>query len=74
MIYDEYEEEVHVSRWSPEPKCSCTGEGKAVLFDGEMVIFKSPSCRIHAATLSHTQTPQSVETLVGNWSGREREK
>jgi len=72
MIDNDDEEEVHISRWSPEPKCSCTGEGKEVLFDGEMVIFKSPYCRVHAATLSHTETPQSVETILGNFGGREK--
>ena len=65
-------EELKDYRWTRDPVCSCTGEGKTVLFEGEMVVFRSPSCRVHSITLSPTQAPRSVERLIGNWMDRER--
>ena len=44
----------------------------AVILEGEMVVFRSPSCRVHSITLSPTQAPRSVERLIGNWMDRER--
>jgi hypothetical protein len=59
-------------KWTPEPKCSCTGKGKPVLFDGQMVRFLSPSCRVHKSTFTSTNNPQSAETIVGNWKEKEK--
>lgn len=71
MINDD-EEYIPVVRWSRDPVCSCSGQGKPILLQGDMVICRSPGCRIHSMTLSSTQTPQSVETVVGNFNGREK--
>ncbi len=60
--------------WTREPVCSCTGLGKPVLLEGQMVIFRSLGCRKHPTILSVATKPLSAETLVGNWSEREREK
>jgi hypothetical protein len=57
--------------WTREPVCSCTGNGKPVLLEGQMVIFRSPSCRVHVITISYTRKPMSAETIVGNWKERE---
>jgi hypothetical protein len=61
-------------KWSPEPKCSCSHEGKPYLLDGIMVTSRDPSCRVHRTILSSACIPLSVERVVGNWSGREDEK
>jgi len=73
-MIDENDEEIPVTqtRWSRDAVCSCTGSGKPVLLEGEMVVFRSPSCRVHSMTLSPTQAPRSVERLIGNWMDRER--
>ena len=65
-------EEIRGTRWSQTPVCSCFGGGKPILLQGEIVICRDPSCRVHTTTLSFTNTPRSVETMVENW--REREK
>jgi hypothetical protein len=46
--------------------------GKPTPLNGEMVIFWDLGCRIHNTALSVQKKPQSVETVVGNWEGRER--
>jgi hypothetical protein len=66
------DEERNGTHWSRTPVCSCTGEGKTMLFEGEIVVFRSPSCRVHSMTLSPTQAPRSVERLIGNWMDTER--
>jgi hypothetical protein len=43
-----------------------------MLFEGEIVVFRSPSCRVHSLTLSSTQAPRSIERLIGNWEQTER--
>jgi hypothetical protein len=58
-------------KWSPEPKCSCSHEGKPYLLDGIMVTSRDPACRVHPTILSSTAIPLSVETLVGNWKEKE---
>ena len=60
-------------KWSPEPKCSCSHEGKPFLLDGIMVTSRDPACRVHPTTLS-TGVALSVETLVGNWRDKENVK
>ena len=61
------------NRWSQTPVCSCANGGKPILFNGEMVTFLSPSCRVHITTFTYTNKPQSVERIIGNWDGRDRE-
>jgi hypothetical protein len=66
------DEERNGTHWSRTPVCSCTGGGNPTLLDGQMVIFRNPSCRVHVMTLSFANIPLSAETLVGNWEQRER--
>lgn len=68
------EEIVNGTRWSKAPVCSCTGGGKEVMLDGQLVIFRNPACRVHVITLTYASVPLSAETLVGNWSEREKVK
>ncbi len=56
-------------KWSPEPKCSCSHEGKPFLLDGVMVTSRDPNCRVHPTTLCSAVIPLSVETVVGNLKG-----
>jgi hypothetical protein len=57
--------------WTREPICCCTGNGKPVLLEGQMVIFRSLGCRVHKSSISVTSKPLSAETIVGNWKERE---
>jgi hypothetical protein len=66
------DEEIRNTRWSKTPVCSCTGGGKEVMLDGQLVIFRNPSCRVHVMTLSFANIPLSAETVIGNWAQREK--
>jgi hypothetical protein len=71
---DDREEVEPKPKWSPEPKCSCSHEGKPYLLDGVMVTSRDPSCRVHLTTLSTATIPLSAERIIGSWQGREKEK
>ena len=61
-------------KWTPEPKCSCSHEGKLYLLDGSWVTSRNPACRVHPTILSPAVLlPLSAETIVGNWHGKEDE-
>lgn len=61
-------------KWSPEPTCSCRNNGEPYLLDEVMVVSRNPACRVHTTILSVAPKPVSVERIVGEWSGREKEK
>jgi hypothetical protein len=71
---DDRQEVTEKPKWSPEPTCSCRNNGDPYLLDGVMVISRNPACRVHPTTLSPSTCSVSVERLVGNWNGREKDK
>ena len=56
------------------PVCSCSHDGQPFLLNGVMVVSRDPSCRVHSTTLSKQTQPASVERVVANWNGREKEE
>jgi hypothetical protein len=56
------------------PVCTCTGQGKPIMLDGQMVIFRDPACRVHNRLPGAAPVPVSKERGVGDWNRREREK